>query len=34
MKSFHFTFNGLAGVALGQSRVREFSLISIGEINQ
>ena len=34
MKSFHFTFDGLAGVALGQSRVREFSLISIGEINQ
>jgi uncharacterized paraquat-inducible protein A len=31
LHSFHFTFNGVAGVALGESRVREFSLVSIGE---
>jgi len=31
LHSFHFTFNGIAGVALGESRVREFSLVSIGE---
>ena len=31
VKCFHFTFNGVAGVALGDSRVREFSLVSIGE---
>ncbi|KAL3790089.1 hypothetical protein HJC23_013600 [Cyclotella cryptica] len=30
LKCFHFTFNGLAGTALGQSRIREFSLVSIG----
>jgi len=31
LHSFHFTFNGVAGVALGETRVREFSLVSIGE---
>lgn len=34
MKSFHFTFDGLAGVALGESRVQEYSLVTIGEITQ
>ena len=31
LKCFHFTFNGVAGAALGQAKVREFSLVSIGE---
>ena len=30
LKSFHFTFDGVAGTALGDSKVREFSLVSIG----
>eukprot|EP00970_Alexandrium_tamarense_P008366 scaffold1593_cov193-Alexandrium_tamarense.AAC.67 len=31
LKSFHFTFSGVAGTALGESSVRRFSLVSIGE---
>jgi uncharacterized paraquat-inducible protein A len=31
LKSFHFTFSGVAGTALGDSSVRRFSLVSIGE---
>lgn len=31
LKSFHFTFNGAAGTALGEDRIRSFSLITIGE---
>jgi uncharacterized paraquat-inducible protein A len=31
LKSFHFSFNGVAGVALGSGRTREFSLVTIGE---
>jgi hypothetical protein len=30
-KSFHFTFNGAAGTALGVDRIRSYSLITIGE---
>ncbi|KAL7484832.1 hypothetical protein ACHAW6_010713 [Cyclotella cf. meneghiniana] len=30
LKCFHFVFNGVAGKALGQSRIREFSLVTIG----
>ncbi|KAL3784043.1 hypothetical protein ACHAWO_008033 [Cyclotella atomus] len=31
LKCFHFTFTGVGGIALGESRVRQFSLVSIGE---
>jgi len=31
LKSFHFEFNGVAGTALGDARVRSFSLVSLGE---
>lgn len=31
LKSFHFTFSGVAGTAMGDSSVRRFSLVSIGE---
>lgn len=31
LKSFHFKFNGAAGMALGDDRSRSFSLVSIGE---
>ncbi len=31
LKSFHFKFNGAAGVALGDDRFQSFSLVSIGE---
>jgi len=31
LKSFHFKFNGVAGTALGDAKVRAFSLVSIGE---
>jgi len=31
LKSFHFEFNGVAGTALGDGKVRSFSLVSIGE---
>ena len=31
LQSFHFSFNGVAGAALGDARIRNFSLISIGE---
>jgi len=31
LKSFHFKFNGVAGTALGDDKVRSFSLVSIGK---
>ena len=31
LKSFHFKFNGAAGMALGDDRSQSFSLVSIGE---
>ena len=31
LKSFHFKFNGVAGTALGDDRVRSLSLVSIGQ---
>lgn len=31
LKSFHFKFNGAAGMALGNERFQSFSLVSIGE---
>ena len=32
LHSFSFTYNGVAGVALGDSRVRDYSLVSMGEL--
>ena len=31
LQSFHFKFNGAAGTALGDDRIRSFSLVTIGE---
>ena len=31
LHSFRFSFDGVAGVVLGESRLREYSLVSIGE---